>query len=87
MGSREEFLAAVRFIDKHKIEPVVDAVLAGLDDAERGFELLKQGGQFGKVRAFLSLSFARRPRATELTNTRTSIQVVITIAKEDHHKL
>ncbi|GAA6017805.1 hypothetical protein JCM11491_004626 [Sporobolomyces phaffii] len=49
MGSREEFFSAVKFIGEHKIEPVVDTVLTGLDEAENGFELLKQGGQFGKV--------------------------------------
>ncbi|GAA5910240.1 hypothetical protein JCM6882_001783 [Rhodosporidiobolus microsporus] len=49
MGSREEFFSAVAFIAKHKIRPVVDTVLDGLDSAEEGFELLKRGGQFGKV--------------------------------------
>jgi len=49
MGSRQEFLDAVKFIGEHKIQPVVDTVLTGLDEAEKGFELLKQGGQFGKV--------------------------------------
>jgi len=50
MGSREEFFSAVKFIGQHKIVPVVDTVLSGLEEAEKGFELLKQGGQFGKVR-------------------------------------
>ncbi|KPV73848.1 uncharacterized protein RHOBADRAFT_65310 [Rhodotorula graminis WP1] len=49
MGSRDEFFHAVAFIDKHKIHPVVDSVLEGLEHAEDGFQLLKQGGQFGKV--------------------------------------
>ncbi|GAA5915777.1 quinone oxidoreductase family protein [Sporobolomyces salmoneus] len=49
MGSREEFFSAVKFIDQHKIVPIVDTVLTGLEEAEKGFELLKQGGQFGKV--------------------------------------
>ncbi|GAA5821687.1 hypothetical protein JCM11251_000970 [Rhodosporidiobolus azoricus] len=49
MGSRSEFFSAVRFVAEHKIQPVVDTVLAGLDHAEEGFELLKKGGQFGKV--------------------------------------
>ncbi|GAA5879895.1 hypothetical protein JCM5296_001594 [Sporobolomyces johnsonii] len=49
MGSREEFFAAIRFIGEHRIQPVVDTVLDGLDDAEKGFELLKRGGQFGKI--------------------------------------
>ncbi|GAA5829451.1 hypothetical protein JCM3766R1_001103 [Sporobolomyces carnicolor] len=49
MGSREEFFAAVKFIGEHEIVPVVDTVLTGLDEAEKGFQLLKRGGQFGKV--------------------------------------
>ena len=55
MGSREEFFAAVQFIGEHEIVPVVDTVLTGLDEAEKGFELLKRGGQFGKVSSFFSL--------------------------------
>jgi D-arabinose 1-dehydrogenase-like Zn-dependent alcohol dehydrogenase len=54
MGSREEFFSAVKFIGQHKIVPVVDTVLSGLEEAEKGFELLKQGGQFGKVRLLFS---------------------------------
>ncbi|GAA6064139.1 hypothetical protein JCM10212_005140 [Sporobolomyces blumeae] len=49
MGSREEFFSAVRFIGEHKVKPVVDTVLDGLEEAEKGFQLLKEGGQFGKV--------------------------------------
>jgi NADPH:quinone reductase-like Zn-dependent oxidoreductase len=49
MGSREEFKSAVEFIDKHKIRPVVSTVLDGLEQAEEGFEIMKRGGQFGKV--------------------------------------
>ena len=58
MGSRQEFFEAVKFIGEHKIQPVVDTVLTGLDQAEKGFELLKQGGQFGKV-SFISGIFER----------------------------
>ncbi|BGP26935.1 hypothetical protein JCM10295v2_005897 [Rhodotorula toruloides] len=49
MGSREEFFAAVKMVAEHKIQPVVDSVLNGLEQAEEGFQLLKRGGQFGKV--------------------------------------
>ncbi|GAA5929716.1 quinone oxidoreductase family protein [Sporobolomyces koalae] len=49
MGSRQEFFSAIAFIDQHRVIPVVDTVLPGLGEAEIGFELLKQGGQFGKV--------------------------------------
>lgn len=55
MGSRDEFFAAIAFIAKHEIHPVVDTVLEGLEQAEQGFELLKKGGQFGKVRRRLVL--------------------------------
>lgn len=49
MGSFEEFQKAVAFIAQHKIRPVVHTVLEGLDQAEVGFELMKVGGQFGKI--------------------------------------
>ncbi|CEQ42330.1 SPOSA6832_04113, partial [Sporobolomyces salmonicolor] len=49
MGSREEFFSAIRFIGEHEIQPVVDTVLDGLENAEKGFELMKRGGQFGKI--------------------------------------
>ncbi|KAK4336124.1 hypothetical protein RTBOTA2_004904 [Rhodotorula toruloides] len=49
MGSREEFFAAVKMVAELKIQPVVDSVLNGLEQAEEGFQLLKRGGQFGKV--------------------------------------
>lgn len=55
MGSREEFEKAVKFVDQHKIEPVVSEVLDGLEHAEKGFEILKEGGQFGKVSRLSSL--------------------------------
>lgn len=50
MGSRDEFKKAVAFISEHKIKPIVHTVLPGLDKAEEGFEIMKRGGQFGKVR-------------------------------------
>lgn len=49
MGSTAEFKAAMNFIGEHKIRPVVHTVLKGLEGAEEGFELMKVGGQFGKV--------------------------------------
>lgn len=52
MGSREEFFSAVKLVRDKKIQPVVDSVLSGLGEAEKGFQLLKEGGQFGKVRRF-----------------------------------
>ncbi|ORY84706.1 hypothetical protein BCR35DRAFT_303044 [Leucosporidium creatinivorum] len=49
MGSREEFEKAVKFAAEHKIRPVVHTVLSSLEDAEEGFQLMKSGGQFGKI--------------------------------------
>jgi len=77
MGSRDEFFAAVAFVDKHKIHPVVDSVLEGLEHAEDGFQLLKQGGQFGKVRfgvlePLCSRGRSRSRRADTLGSRRSS---------------
>ena len=41
MGSVAEFKAAVAFIEKHKIRPIVHTVLKGLDKAEDGFSMMK----------------------------------------------
>lgn len=60
MGSRQEFFDAVKFIGEHKVQPVVDTVLTGLDEAEKGFELLKQGGQFGKVSSSRRFFYRKR---------------------------
>lgn len=49
MGSLEEFKKAVAFIEAKKINPVVHTVLQGLEKAEEGFAIMKEGGQFGKV--------------------------------------
>lgn len=49
MGSLAEFKSAVAFIAKHQIQPVVHTVLPGLEHAEEGFEIMKRGGQFGKI--------------------------------------
>lgn len=49
MGSRSEFEAMVAFVGEKKVGVVVDRVLAGLEGAEEGFEVMKKGKQFGKV--------------------------------------
>ncbi|KII88285.1 hypothetical protein PLICRDRAFT_124628 [Plicaturopsis crispa FD-325 SS-3] len=49
MGSRQDLLDGTEFLSKHRIVPVVSHVLDGLESAEKGFELLRQGEQFGKV--------------------------------------
>lgn len=48
MGSPMDFAAMVKFVDEHKIEPVVDQTFA-LSDGAQAFERLEQGQQFGKV--------------------------------------
>ncbi|KAF7305656.1 NAD(P)-binding protein [Mycena chlorophos] len=49
MGSRADMLAATKFIAEKKIVPVVAAVLPGLESAEKGFEMLDKGSQFGNI--------------------------------------
>ncbi|KAM0791781.1 hypothetical protein ACM66B_004044 [Microbotryomycetes sp. NB124-2] len=49
MGSRQEFFDSVKFVEQHKIEPVVSDTLASLDEFEKGFEILKKNTQFGKI--------------------------------------
>ncbi|KAJ7087673.1 NAD-P-binding protein [Mycena belliarum] len=49
MGSRADLDAATAFLAAHKIVPVVSAVLPGLAAAERGFEMMQTGAQFGKI--------------------------------------
>ncbi|KAJ7138197.1 NAD-P-binding protein [Mycena epipterygia] len=49
MGSRADLLAATAFLTQHKIVPVVSVVLPGLEAAERGFEMMQTGTQFGKI--------------------------------------
>ncbi|KAF5364632.1 hypothetical protein D9758_005598 [Tetrapyrgos nigripes] len=49
MGSIQDLKDATDFLYKHRIVPVVSHVIDGLESAEEGFELLKNGEQFGKV--------------------------------------
>ncbi|KAL9021529.1 MAG: hypothetical protein Q9185_001259 [Variospora sp. 1 TL-2023] len=52
MGSRTEFGAMVRFVREHKIRPVVDRVVTGIDNLEPIdglFEGMKDGRHFGKL--------------------------------------
>jgi zinc-binding alcohol dehydrogenase/oxidoreductase len=48
MGSSKEFGQMVRFVAKHKIVPVVDSVF-DLVDGNDALDLMKRGGQFGKI--------------------------------------
>lgn len=49
MGSHKDLIDATSFMAEHKIVPVLSLVLDGLEEADEGFEILKKGGQFGKV--------------------------------------
>ncbi|UZJ55994.1 hypothetical protein CBS101457_005314 [Exobasidium rhododendri] len=41
MGSAEEFKKMIHFVGQHKIVPIIDTVLDGLDNANQGFPLLQ----------------------------------------------
>lgn len=49
MGSHQDFKDATAFMSQHKIVPVVSNILNGLKSAEEGFEMMKNGTQFGKI--------------------------------------
>ncbi|KAG6336998.1 hypothetical protein ID866_2099 [Astraeus odoratus] len=49
MGSHQDLIDATKFMAEHRITPVVSHILDGLEAAEKGFELLKGGEQFGKI--------------------------------------
>jgi D-arabinose 1-dehydrogenase-like Zn-dependent alcohol dehydrogenase len=49
MGSHRELIEATNFIAEHKIVPLVSDVIYGLEEFEKGFEIMKRGSQFGKV--------------------------------------
>jgi NADPH:quinone reductase-like Zn-dependent oxidoreductase len=48
VGSREHFEAMNRFIEQHRIRPVVDRVFT-VDEAAQAYDHLEQGRHFGKV--------------------------------------
>ncbi|EJU04048.1 NADP-binding protein [Dacryopinax primogenitus] len=49
MGSHRDLINATEFIAKHSILPVVSDVIVGLDKYAEGFDLMKSGGQVGKI--------------------------------------
>ena len=49
MGSKADLQAATDFIAEHQITPVISHVLEGLENADKGFELLAGGDHFGKI--------------------------------------
>ena len=48
MGSPEDFAAMVGFVSKHEIRPVVDSIFPP-EDGGTAFQLMEEGGQFGKI--------------------------------------
>ncbi|PEM32979.1 alcohol dehydrogenase [Bacillus wiedmannii] len=48
MGSREEFNEMVKFIEKHKIKPIIDKVYS-LEEAIQALSRMEQGEQFGNI--------------------------------------
>jgi zinc-binding alcohol dehydrogenase/oxidoreductase len=48
MGSAEEYLEMIQFIEKHQIKPVLDQMYP-LEQFEQAFEQMKNAHQFGKI--------------------------------------
>lgn len=48
MGTRDEFLSMIDFLENRKIKPVIDSVLP-LEDVNEGFTRMEQSNQFGKI--------------------------------------
>ncbi len=48
MGSREEFVQMLEWVEKHQIHPVVDSIYS-LRDTVQAFERMKNGEQFGNI--------------------------------------
>ena len=48
MGSLADWCAMIAFVEQHQIRPIVSDTFA-LNDAPAAFDLMEQGGQFGKI--------------------------------------
>lgn len=48
MGTRDEFLSLLDFVEKKKIKPVIDEILP-LERADEALQKMKTGSQFGKI--------------------------------------
>ncbi len=49
MGSKVELKDATEFIAARKIIPIVSMVIDGLENAEGGFQAMREHSQFGKI--------------------------------------
>lgn len=45
MGSADEFKRMIDFVSQHKIVPIIDTVIDGLDNANKGFVSRERGVQ------------------------------------------
>lgn len=48
MGTRDEFLSMIDFVESRKLKPVIDSVLP-LDQVPQAFDRMKSGDHFGKI--------------------------------------
>ena len=48
MGTRDEFLSMIDFVESRKLKPVIDSVFP-LDQVPQAFERMKSGDHFGKI--------------------------------------
>ena len=49
MGSYRDLQKATNFIKEHRLRPIVSTVLHGLEEYDKGFEMMRRGDQFGKI--------------------------------------
>lgn len=49
MGTMEEFKEMLVFVEANNIKPVVDKVFPSLNDADKAFDYMAEGKQFGKI--------------------------------------
>lgn len=61
MGSAKEFAECIRFIEKHRIVPVVDTVLDRLEKAQRGFELLAEADKRSGGKVVIKIADVQKP--------------------------
>ena len=48
MGTRDEFLSMLDFVESRKLKPIVDSVYP-LEQAEEAMRRMEKGDQFGKI--------------------------------------
>jgi zinc-binding alcohol dehydrogenase/oxidoreductase len=48
MGTRDEFLSMLDFLESRNIKPIIDKIFP-LEQIEEAMTRMEQGGQFGKI--------------------------------------